>query len=113
MIAVLDYGIGNLRSAQKALERVGADAVLTDDAGRDRGPPTAWCSPAWAHFGRCMEALREAGLEDVAREAIEAGTPVPRHLRRHADALRRLRGGPRRQGHGRAAGHGPAACPTG
>ena len=32
MIAVVDYGIGNLRSAQKALQRVGADAILTDDA---------------------------------------------------------------------------------
>ncbi|HVL02912.1 MAG TPA: imidazole glycerol phosphate synthase subunit HisH, partial [Acidimicrobiales bacterium] len=32
MVAVLDYGIGNLRSAQKALERVGADARLTADA---------------------------------------------------------------------------------
>ncbi|MEY4996573.1 MAG: hypothetical protein RLZ67_1298, partial [Actinomycetota bacterium] len=31
-VAVLDYGIGNLRSAQKALERVGADAVLTSDS---------------------------------------------------------------------------------
>ena len=33
LVAVLDYGIGNLRSAQKALERVGADARLTADVG--------------------------------------------------------------------------------
>ncbi|NBO80079.1 MAG: imidazole glycerol phosphate synthase subunit HisH, partial [Actinobacteria bacterium] len=33
LIAVLDYGIGNLRSAQKALQKVGADARLTNDAG--------------------------------------------------------------------------------
>ncbi len=33
LVAVLDYGIGNLRSAQKALQRVGADARLTDDPG--------------------------------------------------------------------------------
>ena len=33
LVAVLDYGIGNLRSAQKALERVGADARLTADSG--------------------------------------------------------------------------------
>ncbi len=74
MIAVLDYGIGNLRSAQKALERVGADAVLTAD------PATvaradAVVLPGVGAFGRCMEALRTAGLEEPARQAIEAGKP--------------------------------------
>ena len=74
MIAVLDYGIGNLRSAQKALQRVGADAVLTDDVAVVRAAE-AVVLPGVGHFGRCMGALREAGLEDVARETIEAGTP--------------------------------------
>jgi len=74
MIAVLDYGIGNLRSAQKALERVGADAVLTDDVALVRAAE-AVVLPGVGHFGRCMGALRAAGLEDVAREVIEAGTP--------------------------------------
>ena len=66
MIAVLDYGIGNLRSAQKALERVGADAVLTDDVAVVRAAE-AVVLPGVGAFGRCMEALREAGLDDVAR----------------------------------------------
>ncbi|HEX3622143.1 MAG TPA: imidazole glycerol phosphate synthase subunit HisH [Acidimicrobiales bacterium] len=73
-IAVLDYGIGNLRSAQKALERVGAEAVLTADPAviaAARGVVL----PGVGHFGRCMEALRAAGLEDPARAAVEAGTP--------------------------------------
>jgi glutamine amidotransferase len=74
MIAVLDYGIGNLRSAQKALQRVGADAVLTDDVAVVRAAE-AVVLPGVGHFGRCMEALRAAGLEDAAREVIEAGTP--------------------------------------
>jgi imidazole glycerol-phosphate synthase subunit HisH len=74
MIAVLDYGIGNLRSAQKALERVGADAVLTDDVAVVRAAE-AVVLPGVGHFGRCMGALRDAGLEDVAREVIEEGTP--------------------------------------
>jgi glutamine amidotransferase len=74
MIAVLDYGIGNLRSAQKGLEKVGADAVLTADV------PTIEAAsgvvlPGVGAFGRCMEALRETGLERVARAAIDAGTP--------------------------------------
>lgn len=74
MIAVLDYGIGNLRSAQKALERVGAAAVLTDDVAVVRAAE-AVVLPGVGHFGRCMEALRKAGLEDAAREAIEAEKP--------------------------------------
>lgn len=74
MIAVLDYGIGNLRSAQKALERVGADALLTDDVSTVLGAAGV-VLPGVGHFGRCMTALREAGLEAPARAAIESGTP--------------------------------------
>jgi glutamine amidotransferase len=74
MIAVLDYGIGNLRSAQKALEHVGADAVLTADpveVDRARGVVL----PGVGAFGRCMEALHETGLDEVARRAIDSGRP--------------------------------------
>jgi glutamine amidotransferase len=74
LVAVLDYGIGNLRSAQKALERVGADARLTDDAGlvaEARGVVL----PGVGAFGRCMEALRATGLGRVAHDAVERGTP--------------------------------------
>ncbi|MDQ4132836.1 MAG: imidazole glycerol phosphate synthase subunit HisH [Actinomycetota bacterium] len=74
MIAVLDYGIGNLRSAEKALQRVGADAVLTDDldvVADARGVVL----PGVGAFGRCMEALREAKLEEPALDAIASGRP--------------------------------------
>ncbi len=74
MIAVLDYGIGNLRSAQKALERVGADAVLTDDPAAVAAA-SGVVLPGVGAFGRCMEALRGSGLEDAARAAIESGKP--------------------------------------
>ena len=57
LIAVLDYGIGNLRSAQKALERVGADARLTADQ-RLIGDADGVVLPGVGAFGRCMEALR-------------------------------------------------------
>ena len=73
-IAVLDYGIGNLRSAQKALEKVGADARLTadrafiDDA-------DAVVLPGVGAFGACMQALRTAGLDDVAVDAAGSGRP--------------------------------------
>ena len=74
MIAVLDYGIGNHRSAQKALERVGADAALvTTPAAVDGAAGVVL--PGVGNFGRCMEALRSSGLDGAARFAIESGTP--------------------------------------
>ena len=73
-IAVLDYGIGNLRSAQKALQRVGAEAELTADPGWVRAAEGV-VLPGVGAFGRCMEALRAARLDDVALEAIERGVP--------------------------------------
>jgi len=74
LVAVLDYGIGNLRSAEKALIRVGADARLTADAGLV-GDAAAVVLPGVGAFGRSMEALRRAGLEEVALEAAESGRP--------------------------------------
>ena len=74
LLAVLDYGIGNLRSAQKALERVGADARLTADPGLVRDAD-AVVLPGVGAFGACMDALRGAGLETVALEAVESRRP--------------------------------------
>jgi len=74
VIAVLDYGIGNLRSAEKALQHLGVDAALTTDpevARRAAGVVL----PGVGAFGRCMEELRESGLESVVHEAVEAGKP--------------------------------------
>jgi len=73
-VAVLDYGIGNLRSAQKALERVGADAVLTADA-RIAASADAVVLPGVGAFGACMNALRAAGLESVVHDSV--GRRVP------------------------------------
>jgi glutamine amidotransferase len=75
MIAVLDYGIGNLRSAEKALQHVGADARLVTD------PDVALAAggvvlPGVGAFGACAEALRRSGLDEVVREAVRAGLPL-------------------------------------
>jgi len=68
VVAVLDYGIGNLRSAQKALQRVGADARLTaDHEVIERAD--AVVLPGVGAFGACVDALRSSGLWDVARAA--------------------------------------------
>ena len=73
-IAVLDYGIGNLRSAEKALQHVGAAACLVTDPAEVRAAD-AVVLPGVGAFGSCARALRESGLEEPARRAIEAGVP--------------------------------------
>ena len=73
-VAVLDYGIGNLRSAQKALERVGADARLTASP-LEAEAADAVVLPGVGAFGRCADALRACGLDDVATGAIASGRP--------------------------------------
>lgn len=73
-VAVIDYGIGNLRSAQKALEAAGADALLTGDPLLIESAD-AVVLPGVGSFGACVTALRERGLEDVVRGAVEADTP--------------------------------------
>ena len=70
VVAVLDYGIGNLRSAQKALEHVGADARLSADP-MLIGDAAAVVLPGVGAFGRCAEALAETGLDGLASEAAE------------------------------------------
>jgi imidazole glycerol-phosphate synthase subunit HisH len=74
LIAVLDYGIGNLRSAEKALIHVGADARLTDDPGLVR-EAAGVVLPGVGAFGRCMEALEESELDELAVEAALSGRP--------------------------------------
>ncbi|HSS10158.1 MAG TPA: imidazole glycerol phosphate synthase subunit HisH [Acidimicrobiales bacterium] len=74
MIAVLDYGIGNLRSAEKALQRVGGDAHLVSDPA-DASGASGVVLPGVGAFGRCLEALRASRLDQVALDAAWSGTP--------------------------------------
>jgi glutamine amidotransferase len=74
LVAVLDYGIGNLRSAQKALERCGADARLTADPGLIADADGV-VLPGVGAFGACMHALRAAGLEREVHAAVASGRP--------------------------------------
>jgi glutamine amidotransferase len=73
-IAVLDYGIGNLRSAEKALQRVGADARLVSDPA-EAAAADGVVLPGVGAFGACVEALRSSGLDTVAVDAVRAGVP--------------------------------------
>ncbi len=74
LVAVIDHGIGNLRSAQKALQRCGADARLTADAGLI-ADADAVVLPGVGAFGACMDALRRARLEQPTRDAVDSGRP--------------------------------------
>ena len=74
LVAVLDYGIGNLRSAQKALEHVGADARLTADPALV-ADADAVVLPGVGAFDACMAALRDAGLESVCHDSVASGRP--------------------------------------
>ena len=74
VVAVVDYGIGNLRSAEKALDRVGADARLTADVDVIAAADAVVIAGV-GNFGRCMEALRAGGLDRPTLAAVEAGTP--------------------------------------
>ncbi len=74
LLAVLDYEIGNLRSAQKALEHLGADARLTADPGLIRDADGV-VLPGVGAFGPCMGALRRTGLDILAHEVVERGVP--------------------------------------
>jgi glutamine amidotransferase len=74
MIAVLDYGIGNLRSAQKALQHVGADAELVTDPDQAL-EADGFVLPGVGAFGRCLEALRASGLDRVVDAVVADGRP--------------------------------------
>jgi imidazole glycerol-phosphate synthase subunit HisH len=74
LVAVLDYGIGNLRSAQKALEHLGADAHLTADTGLI-SDAAGVVLPGVGAFGACMAALHRTGLADQSLGAVASGRP--------------------------------------
>jgi imidazole glycerol-phosphate synthase subunit HisH len=74
LVAVLDYGIGNLHSARKALEKMGADARLTADAGLIADADGV-VLPGVGAFGACMASLRRAGLDRPALGAVASGRP--------------------------------------
>ena len=74
-IAVLDYGMGNLRSVEKALERVGAEAEITSDRARTESADGV-ILPGVGAFPRAMQRVREIGLDELVAGRIEADVPV-------------------------------------
>jgi glutamine amidotransferase len=74
-IAILDYGMGNLRSVEKALEHVGATATITNDPATVRAADGV-VLPGVGAFPRAMERIGELGLDELIAERREAGVPI-------------------------------------
>lgn len=75
MIAIIDYGMGNLHSVSKAVERLGYAYILTDD------PQTILAAdgailPGVGAFGDAMQTLRDTGMDIVAKEYAASGKPL-------------------------------------
>jgi imidazole glycerol-phosphate synthase subunit HisH len=74
-IAILDYGMGNLRSVEKALEHVGVRAKISGD-GEEVRAADGVILPGVGAFPRAMERVRDLGLDELIDERREAGIPI-------------------------------------
>lgn len=74
-IAIIDYGVGNLRSVEKAFHAGGVEAVVSSDEEVLRSAEKL-VLPGVGAFRACMEALTERGFDRLVRERIEEGTPL-------------------------------------
>jgi glutamine amidotransferase len=74
-IAILNYGVGNLRSVEKALEHVGVAATITSDPAEARAAD-GLILPGVGAFPRAMERVRQLGLDELIGERRAAGVPI-------------------------------------
>ncbi len=74
MIAIIDYGMGNLRSVQKGFARVGCEALVTQDPAAVESAP-AVVLPGVGAFADAMENLKKAGMIEVIQRVVAAGKP--------------------------------------
>src|SRR2546430_5373729 len=74
-VAIIDYGVGNLRSVEKDFAATGCDALVTADEKVLRGAERL-VLPGVGAFAACMQALSERGLDELVRERVKEGTPL-------------------------------------
>ncbi len=74
MISIIDYGMGNLRSVQKALETVGIEAEVTDDPGQVI-KASGVVLPGVGAFEDAIVNLRKKGMDNAIRDVVQGGTP--------------------------------------
>lgn len=75
MIAIIDYGMGNLHSVSKAVERLGCEMIVTSDPEQIMAADGA-ILPGVGAFGDAMANLRETGLVEVVKAYAESGKPL-------------------------------------
>lgn len=74
MIAIIDYGVGNLRSVEKAFHNIGKEAVVTSDKELVL-KADAVVLPGVGAYSDAMDSLRDAGMADIVMKVIEEGKP--------------------------------------
>jgi imidazole glycerol-phosphate synthase subunit HisH len=74
-ICILDYGMGNLRSVEKALEHVGVTATIANDPATIRAAD-GLILPGVGAFPKAMEGVRQLGLDELIGERRDAGVPI-------------------------------------
>jgi len=74
LIAIIDYGMGNLRSVQKGFEAVGADAIVTSDSQKILSAQSV-VLPGVGAFKACMDNLEKFGLIDTVKKSVQSGKP--------------------------------------
>ncbi|WP_411682493.1 imidazole glycerol phosphate synthase subunit HisH [Clostridium thailandense] len=74
-IAIVDYGMGNLRSVEKAFEFIGAKAKITEDA-EEIMNSSGIVLPGVGAFPDAMENIKKSGFDKVMKEAVKNGTPL-------------------------------------
>lgn len=74
-VAIIDYGVGNLRSVEKAFAATGCEASISSDEKFLRSAERL-VLPGVGAFAACVKALEERGFDRLVRERVEAGTPL-------------------------------------
>ena len=74
-VAIIDYGVGNLRSVEKAFAAMGCEAIVTGND-RELREAARLVLPGVGAFGACMQALTERGFDNLVRERVREGIPL-------------------------------------
>ena len=74
-LAIIDYGVGNLRSVEKAFAAMGCEAVVSGDEKTLRSAERL-VLPGVGAFAACMKALKERGFDQLVKERVSEGTPL-------------------------------------
>lgn len=74
-VAIIDYGVGNLRSVEKAFAATGCDAIISCDESVLRAAQKL-VLPGVGAFAACMKAIKERGFDQLVRKKARAGTPL-------------------------------------